>query len=219
MILRRMILAAGSLAFGLTAALSPAPAAPRVTIEANAVPVDDAHPLPTKPGTGVVLPIRSNDGILTVTTTITRPGDTTAYTALDAYSDSTSAPTSGGFTFTGAARASGKSVILTDLMIIDSNAAATPLQGTLFIYDTAITNINDNAAFTIQDSEALTQVAKIPFTMEVGAANNTVNLQNLNIGMTTVGNANLRFAIRVENAYTPGNAETLTFRGKFLPVD
>jgi hypothetical protein len=162
---------------------------------------------------------RSPDGILTCTTSITRPSDTTAYAALDAYSDSTSAPTSGGFTFTSAARASGKSVILTDLVVTNSNAAATPLQATLFLFDTAITNINDNAAFTISDSEILTLVAKIPFTMGTGAANNHVHLQNLNIGITTVGSANLRFAIRVENVYTPASAEVLTLRAKFLPVD
>lgn len=175
--------------------------------------------LSTGASTDPIYSLSRGDPVITCTTTVTRPSDTNVYAALDCYSNSTSAPTAGGFTFTGAARASGKSVILTDIVIVNSNPAATTLQATLFVYDTAVTAVNDNAVFTVSDSEALTMVAKIPFTMQVGAANNHVHLQNLNIGVTTVASADLRFIIRVENAYTPASAETLTFRAKFVPVD
>jgi hypothetical protein len=176
---------------------------------AAAVPVSASNPLP----------VGSPGGVLTVLTSITRPADTNVYAANDAYSDSTSAPTAGGFTLAGVARAAGKSAILTDLVVVNSNPAATPLQGELWIFDVAVTNVNDNAAFAISDAEALTLVAKVPFTMVQGVNNNHVHLQNLGIGVTTSGSANLRFLVKVLNAYTPASAEVLSFRAKFLPVD
>ena len=45
--------------------------------------------------------------IKAIQTNVTRPADVAAYVAGDALSDSTSAPTSGGFTFSNAARVSG----------------------------------------------------------------------------------------------------------------
>lgn len=160
-----------------------------------------------------------SSGILTCTASITRPADTNAYTAGDALSNSTSAPTAGGGTFTSAARASGKSVILTDLLVVSSAAAVTPMQGILHIFDTAPTAINDNAAFSVSDAQMLTCVARVPFTLVTRGANSGAHVQNINAGILTVGSANLRFLVEVTNAYTPESGETLSFRAKFLPVD
>jgi hypothetical protein len=157
-------------------------------------------------------------GVLTCTTTITRPSDTSAYTAGDALSNSTSSPTAGGGTFTSAVGASGKSAILTDVVIVSSNAPATPLQGELWIFDTAPTAINDNAAFTVSDAEMLTCVAQVPFALSTIGANSSAHVQ-CGIGVLAVGSANLRFLIRVVNAYTPASAETITFRAKFQGVN
>lgn len=183
------------------AATTPATAANQVTELASLASIDG----------------KTGNGVLTVLTSIQRPNDTTSYAINDAYADG--AAVAGGFTFTGAVRASGKSAIITDLLIINTNPAATPLQGILCVFDTAITAIADNAAFGFSDAEALTQVAEIPFAMAVGANNNRVHLQNLGIGVTTVGSANLRFIVKVTNAYIPVAQETLSFRAKFLPVD
>lgn len=151
------------------------------------------------------------DMFVTVTATITRPADTTAYAANDALSNSTSAPTSGGFTLTSAARASGGSGIITDAVITMSTAAGTSLVGELWIFNQAVTNINDNSAFAISDSEAQTLCGIIPFTTNKSGSNNAVcHVQNLNMGFTCVGTANLRFLVKVLNAYTPGNAEVLS---------
>lgn len=156
---------------------------------------------------------------VTVSTDVTRPADTTAYAANDALSDSTSAPTSGGFTFTSAARKSGGSGIITDAIITTSADAATLLQGEIWIFDTSVTNINDNSAFAVSDTEIKTYVGKIPFTMEDAGNNGAAHVTNLSIGFTCVGSANLRFLVKVKNAYTPASGEVLTTRLKIIQID
>ena len=155
----------------------------------------------------------------TVSTDVTRPADVTAYAANDALSDSTTAPTSGGFTFTSAARKSGGSGIITDAIITTSADAATLLQGEIWIFDTAVTNINDNTAFAVSDTEIKTYVGKIPFTLEDAGNNGAATVQNLSLGFTCVGSANLRYLVKVKNAYTPASAEVLTVRLKIIQVD
>ncbi len=171
------------------------------------------------------LPVLASAPFATVTTTVTRPSDTTQYTANDAWADSTSAPTTGGFTFTSAARQSGGSGVITDCMIVSSANQSTLMQGEIWLFDTAVTAVNDNAAFTITDNEYLTVVGIIPFTITSagnatsGAGGNAgVNVQGLNIGFTAVGSANLRYLIKVINAYTPVSAETLTVRLKIAQI-
>lgn len=158
-----------------------------------------------------------NAGIKTATTSITRPADTTAYAAGDAIANSTSAPTSGGFVFSGIARASGKSGIMSDLIVTSSNPAG-GLSGEVYIFDTSVTAVNDNAAFGISDAEAKTLVAKIPFTLSANTNNAMAQVTNLAIGFEAVGSANLYFLVRVTAAYTPISGEELTFRLKALQV-
>lgn len=156
---------------------------------------------------------------VTCSTDITRPSDTTAYTANDALSDSTTAPTSGGFTFTSAARVSGGSGIITDCIVTSSNDPGTVLVGEIIIFDTSVTNINDNSAFAVSDSEIKTLVGIIPFTLADVGNNDAGWTSNLNMGFTCVGSANLRFLVRVKNAYTPASAEVLTVRVKIMQID
>lgn len=156
---------------------------------------------------------------VSVSVDVTRPADTAAYAVNDALSNSTSAPTSGGFTFANAARKSGGSVLITDLIVTSSADPATPLQGELFIFNQAVTNINDNAAFAVTDAEIKTCVARIPFALEDVGNNDFFHAQNLNILATASGSADLRFLVRVKNAYTPANAEVLTFVLKGLQID
>jgi hypothetical protein len=158
---------------------------------------------------------------VTAKTTVTRPADTNAYAAGDCWSDSTTAPTAGGFTLTSAGRASGGSGVLTD-MVISTTAASSTLQGKIVIFDTSVTAVNDNSALAITDAEARTIVGIVYFDMASGCSltnNTTVHLQNLNIGYTCSGSANLRFLIRVGNAYTPANAEVLAVEAKFVQID
>jgi hypothetical protein len=154
-----------------------------------------------------------------VQTNVTRPADTVAYAANDALSDSTSAPTSGGFTLSSIARASGGSVLITDVIVTSDNDPATPLQGEVFLFNTSVTNVNDNTAFVVSDTEIKTCVAKIPFALEDVGNNDFYHAQNLNIVATCSGSANLRFLIRVRNAYTPASAEVITVIVKGLQLD
>lgn len=176
----------------------------------------DYEPLQSSGGGLWVKPLSR---FVTVSTDITRPADTTQYAANDCLSDSTSAPTAGGFTFTSAARASGGSGIITDCIVASSNDPATPIQGEVWIFDTSVTNVNDNAAFVVSDSEIKTLVATIPFTLTDSGNNDSAHIQNLAIGFTCSGSANLRYLIRVKNAYTPASAEVLTVRLKIIQVD
>lgn len=156
---------------------------------------------------------------VSVQTDVTRPADTTAYAANDAMSNSTSAPTSGGFTLTSICRKSGGSVLLTDMIVTTSADAATPLQGEVFLFNTSVTNINDNSAFAVSDSEIKTCVARVPFALEDVGNNGFYHGQNLGIVATASGSANLRFLIRVKNAYSPTSSEVITVIFKGIQLD
>lgn len=156
---------------------------------------------------------------VSVQTDITRPADTTAYAANDALSDSTSAPTSGGFTLSSICRKSGGSVLITDMIVTSSNDPATPLQGEVFLFNTSVTNINDNTAFAVSDSEIKTCVGRIPFALEDVGNNDFYHAQNLSILATASGSANLRFLVRVKNAYTPASSEVITVIIKGIQID
>lgn len=151
------------------------------------------------------------------TTDITRPADTTAYATDDTLSDSTTAPTSGGYTLTGAARKSGGSGVLTDMIITSSNAGT--LQGEIHLFNQAATNVNDNSAWNLSDADAKNRIAIIPFTLVADANNSYYHAQNLNIGYTCVGSANLRYLVKVKAAYTPISGEVITVTAKCMGVD
>ena len=156
---------------------------------------------------------------VTVQTDVTRPADTTAYAAGDAISNSTTAPTSGGFTLSNIARKSGGSVIITDVCVSSSNDPATRLAGEILIFNQAVTNINDNAAFAVSDAEIKTCIGIVPFALFDAGNNGYAHISGLNFLATCVGSANLRFLLRARNAYTPANAEVLTITVKALQID
>ena len=178
--------------------------------------------------TGDYEPLQVSNGALwvsplgfpkTITVDVTRPADTTAYAAGDAISNSTTAPTSGGFTFTGAARKSGGSGIITDVVVTSSNDPATRLSGEVWFFNQAVTNINDNAAFAVSDTEIKTAVGCVPFSLFDAGNNGYAHLTGLNILFTCSGSADLRFLLRARNAYTPASAEVITVVVKILQID
>lgn len=156
----------------------------------------------------------------TIKVDVTRQAaDTTQYTAGDCISDSTSAPTSGGFTITGAGRASGGSCIITDVCVASSADPATRLGGEIWIFDTSVTNINDNVAFAVSDSEIKTCCGVIPFYLIDAGNNGFAHVLGLNMLCTCSGSANLRFLLRARNGYTPVGSEVLSFAFKLLQID
>jgi hypothetical protein len=76
---------------------------------------------------------------------LTRPADTTAYAALDAISDSTSAPTVV-YTFTNLSRANGKGGYIVKAQIATDQKTCTA-RFRLHLFDTAPTAINDNSSY------------------------------------------------------------------------
>lgn len=155
----------------------------------------------------------------TISVDVTRPADTTAYTAGDAISNSTTAPTTGGFTLTGAARKSGGSGIITDLCVMTSNDPTTRLSGEVFIFNQSVTNINDNTAFGVSDTEIKTCVGVVPFSFFDAGNNGMSHMTGLNILFTCSGSADLRFLLRARNAYTPASGEVFTVVVKILQLD
>lgn len=152
--------------------------------------------------------------------TVTRPSNVTAYAALDAWSDSTSSPTSGGFLFTGASRGSGKSGLITDLLVFGSAAQGTQLQAELLLFDSAVTNINDNSAFLVSLTDLKKMVARMEFTLEAaGGGISFADVAGVHKAFKTAGAANLYGLVRVLNAYTPVSGESLTFRLKGVRTD
>jgi hypothetical protein len=196
-------------------------ATPRVAIDSSQITTTGTAGAPSSQvvstqGVAGMTPVAASGYQVTCATDITRPADTTAYTANDAWSDSTSAPTSGGFTLTSAARASGGSGVITDIYFLSSAVPGTLLQGEMHIFDSAATAINDNAAWNLSDADAKLRLAIVPFTLVADANNSYYHAQNLNIGFTCVGTANLRYLVKVKNAYTPTSAEVFTVRAKII---
>lgn len=158
-----------------------------------------------------LIDLGTRGGVVEVTSTITRPANTNAYTAGDAWSNSTSAPTAGGGTMANVVAFSGGSAMLTHLALVSSAAPATPLQGEIWLFDTAPTAINDNAAFSVSDAEMLNCIAQIPFALSSIGANSSATVL-CGLGIKTKGSADLRFLVRVVNAYAGASAEALTIR-------
>lgn len=166
--------------------------------------------------TGNPLPVRSR--MVTCSTTVTRAANMTPYTGSPP--DNVGSTPSGGYTITSAARASGGSGIITDMFVQWDDVTTIKMQGEVWITDTAITEAADNAAMTLTDTEAKTVVGIIPFTLFAGPSGDMAHVQNLSVGFTTVGSANLRFAVITRAACTPiANSSILTFRFKILQVD
>lgn len=155
---------------------------------------------------------------VTVSTDVTRPADAAVYAVNDALSNSTTTPTTGGFTLSNIARKSGGSVLITDMIVTSSNDTPT-IQGEVWLFNQAVTNINDNAVFSVTDTEIKTCVGRVGFAFEDVGSNGFFHAQNLNILATCVGSANLRFLIRVKNAATPGTSEVITVIVKAIQLD
>lgn len=165
----------------------------------------------------------------TLSAAITRPTNTTPYTANDAWANSATAPTVGGF-YLGdpappinsppAAKGPDRCGLITDIVFVSSVDPATLLQGELWLFDSAITAVNDNAAFAISDANMEKFVGRVAFTLASTVAgtgtSSFAHVRNLNLGYRCVGSDRLRFLVKVKNAYTPASAEKLSIRAKVL---
>jgi hypothetical protein len=157
-------------------------------------------------------------GINLVSTTVTRPGDTTPYGASDAIANSTSAPTTGGFTLSNVVTAVGRHTELLDLLVVSSNPLG-GLSGLVLIFSGAVTAVNDNAVFSITTANALTLLGAVPFTTVALGGTASVGGPGLRLGIPTTNSANLRFLLKTTAAYTPTSSETITVIAKFRGIN
>ena len=156
----------------------------------------------------------------TISTSFTRPSDTTAYAAGDVVCNSTSAPVI--MTFAGAVNTDFQMGVIAQATLIDSANQSTKLDAELWLFDTTVTMDNDNAAFTPTDAECATLVGIVPFSTAywksgdatAGAGGNAVcHVQGLSIPFNVVHASNALYGILVaRNAYTPVSAESFTVR-------
>jgi hypothetical protein len=161
-----------------------------------------------------------------ISTSYDRPADTTAYTAGDALSNSTSAPLA--LTFA-AGRFNGAGGDIVAAHMVDSANQATKLACELWLFQGSAAPVadNDNAAFTPTDAELAALVGVIQFTAAnafvgdatAGAGGNAITVG----GHLTSPNFRLPFRcdpslssifglVVVRNAFTPVSAEKFTFR-------
>lgn len=181
-------------------------------------PVSAAKPLPIAPQASEAHLGEVGGRTRQITTTLTRPADTTAYAAGDAVTDSTSSPTV--ITFASAARVNNGSGTIIGATCVDSANQATKAQLELWLFDTTATPDNDNAAFTPTDAELLTIVGVIPFNVwyvgdaTSGAGGNAVSVAaNLSLAYQCgAASTSLFGLVVVRNAYTPVSAEQFSIR-------
>lgn len=137
------------------------------------------------------------------TATVTRPADTTAYTAGDVVSDTPGTR----FTFTGLPKYVGEGALLQTAVVIDSVLAATPPDLELWLFDADIAAIADNAAFAPTDAELLNLVAIVPLataSFKKGTVNQACVSQNIGASFKA---DTLYGVLVVRNAYTPASGE------------
>lgn len=166
--------------------------------------------------TSLITTVTATSGT-TITASVTRPADTTAYTANDVFANSDSAPTAGGYVLTAACGASGGKGILQDMLVIYSTT--TVIQGEIWLFDSAVTAVNDNAAFALSDTDVAKLVGVVPFFTVANPSNGHHHAIGLNYGYQCVGTANLNYLIKIKNAPTPAASDVLTVRAKVLYVD
>jgi hypothetical protein len=162
------------------------------------------------------LPISIVDSQLDVT--FTRPADTNAYTAGDALSNSTTAPTA--LTFTGIGNSLGCTLMITDIIVTSTTKGATLPNLNLWLFNSLPTATNDNAAFAVTDAHNLLVEAVIPLTLTYSAVNNSrVEAHNISAVVDLKSDStNLYALLEVTNAFTPGSADVFVIRikGKVL---
>lgn len=149
--------------------------------------------------------------------TITRPANTTVYTANTAWANATSGATM--TTITGVCDRASQQVLIPQIDIMVDEAPATKLQGILWLFNASVTQINDNAAFTLASADFLNSTGNVqgfPFTLTaVQSGTNThsaVSLTGINYHAQCGASSGIVFMVQVVNAYTPTSGEILTVK-------
>lgn len=149
-------------------------------------------------------------------TSITRPSNTTQYTANTAYANATSGATYS--TFTAVCRANSGQVLIPQIDISVDENPATKLQGILWLFSATVSDaIEDNAAFNIPAADYANlngNVEGFPFTL----INNQSTATSSGISLTGTtyhakcasGTTTVYGMVQVVNTYTPTSGEVMT---------
>jgi hypothetical protein len=172
---------------------------------------------PPAPGSAIGTGTRNRPVIMglneavTVIATLTRPANTTQYTAGDEITDTGGAV----LEVTGCAQDFGGSGRIKQIDIIDSVNAATDPDPDVFIYDTTSTPQADNAAFAPADgvTETALYAADMGNAIDSGANNIIFVKTGLDIPYVCGGASKSLFVRLVERStYTPASGETFKVR-------
>jgi hypothetical protein len=171
---------------------------------ANSAPVVEANNSP-------LIPFSASP-----TSSVTRPANTTTYTANTGWCHTASACATV-FTFTGACRVNGGQVVIPTIDLWLSDHVSTAMQGILWVFNvTPGTVINDDAAFNIAtgDFPNLTgSMSGFPFTMvspQSSPNNSGVTVSGTTYPMQCAAGTTTFYAmVQVVNAYPPTSAEVL----------
>lgn len=152
-----------------------------------------------------------------ITTNFTRPNDTTQYAANDAVANATSS-THAVLTFTDVARKNGYSGMIYDVVCVTSANKSTKPQLELWLFHTAPTAMEDNAAFDPTDAEVRNCVGIFSFntwvqgddTADTGNARSRSDERNIAFVCASTDN-DLYGVVKVKNAYTPVAQERFDF--------
>ena len=151
--------------------------------------------------------------------TFTRPGDTNAYTALDAITNSTSSPAIMSQDLASFGATAGRFLVITNARVI-SSVKGSGLSANIHIYPASFTATNDNAELSIDDTTAALGGITIPCLNNYTTALNARAVSDPGWWQMQLGAASttIYFALQATSAYTPANAEvfTVVMQGFFL---
>jgi hypothetical protein len=150
---------------------------------------------------------------ITVSGTFTRPADTTAYTAGDSVSNSASSPTVN--SISGCVRINAGTGLLVKAVLVDLANQATAGLFEVWVFTSAYTLTNDNAANAFANTDLSSLVTIIPLTTSYvgksgsGSAGNRVYVSDtLNASFKCApSSTTLYWGLIVRNAYTPISSE------------
>lgn len=158
---------------------------------------------------------------------ITRPANTTTYTANTGWCGATSACATV-FSWSTACRASGTAILIPEVDIYSSANPTLKLQGILWLFSsTPGTVINDDATFNIASADFANLTGGstngLAFTLASsqasGAANSGVSLTGATYEAHCNGGTTLYGVVQVVNAYVPASGEVLTVKLRTVGVN
>lgn len=148
-----------------------------------------------------------------ITSSITRPANTTAYAAGDVISEVT---TNNHHTFADVSRHTNWGVdtgTILSARVISSVAGSPNLDCELWLFDTDIAEVADNSAAAVTDAEMLTLIGIIDFPAgqwKTVGANSVCAIDNVNLPYRSNTSGQIFGQLVARNAYTPASGEVIT---------